>query len=879
MFSMTPNTWLWRPLTMGLALMTTVLLAPALQAAEDYRLGTQVVPIDQVVRLKIDADRPDYTGSTIIEIEVKESTKSFGLHAEEMNFERVSLRGSSGEMELTHKAGERGRITLTAPKTLDPGKYTLEIDFSNDFGTKAVGLYRMEQDGQGYAFTQFEADDGREAFPCWDEPEFKVTWQLTISVPDGHTAVTNTPVANETVEGGWRTIEFARTKPLSSYLIAIAAGPLESVPMPGMSVPGKIWTVKGQSQLAGTAVKMTPPILAALEKYFDSDYPFQKLDFIAIPEYWPGAMEHPGAVTYASNLLLLEPQTVSVQQRSRLARVISHELAHMWFGDVVTMEWWDDFWLNESFADWMGDKIADEVYPDLKIEVTEMQSSIRVMNQDARPSSEAIRQPVTNADNLLQNVGLQYNKGKAVLAMFEQWVGPDKFRKGVLDYIEEHAWGNATSDDLWRALGEASGNDVSSAMTTFVNQPGMPLVTMEVLPDNAIKFTQKRSSNFGADQKPQLWKIPITFRIGGGTSVITESFLLEGESATIPLDMVHEPRWFLPNADQQGYYRWQVPAKDLTKLAEVATDSLTERERIGFIANLAALLDAGEIGGDEYVGILGEFADDPEPLVISALLEEMQGIYTTFVDSDLSTPFAHYVRQTLGPAVERLGMEAKGNEDEAVGLVRPDVIEWLGDQGQDQAVRERARQSAEAFMNGTGSVDASLISVYLRLAAIDGDQALFDEYRQHFETTQIPADRQRYLSAMGNFRNPRMIDAALKYSLEGPLRPNEIFTMPRRMMQTPASRDPVFNWFMAKYENIAMRIPPVYLSYMPYMAGGCSAERLAVAEEFFAEPNHQVNGTQVQLAKTGDQVRDCVALRDREGANVAAYLNRLVGSR
>jgi alanyl aminopeptidase len=879
MFAMTPrlqNLFLCAGVLM---LATTGLPALQAEAAGSHRLGTQVVPVTQAVRLVLDADKIDYTGTTTISVEVKQKTKSFEIHAEEMNLERAVISGGSGEMELTPKAGKNGRVTLTAAKNLGPGAYTLAIEFSNNFGTKAVGLYRMEQDGQGYAFTQFEADDAREAFPCWDEPSYKIPWQMTISVPEGHVAVTNTPVLGETSENGMRTFTFARSKPLPSYLIAIATGPLVSVDIPGMSVPGKIYTVKGQSQLTATAVKMTPPILAALERYFDGDYPYEKLDFIAIPEYWPGAMEHPGAVTYATTILLADPEAVSVQQKSRMARVIAHELAHMWFGDLVTMEWWDDLWLNESFADWMGDKITHEVYPELAVEVTELQSSIQVMNQDARPSSQAIRQPVTNTDDLLQNVGLQYNKGKAVLAMFEQWVSPEKFRAGVLAYIKEHAWGNATSNDLWAALGQVSGNDVASAMATFVDQPGLPLVTMEVLPDNAIKFTQTRSSNFGAQQKDQLWKIPITFRVSGGRGLVTETFLLTQKSATVPLDLYGEASWYLPNANQQGYYRWQVPAEDLKKMAGVASDSLNVRERVGFLANLAALLDAGEIGGDNYLAALAEFADDPDPLVISSLLNEMQKIDLTFITSSLRTPFASYVRQSLGPAMKRLGMEAKSREDETVALVRPQIIRWLGDQGQDAAIREEAGKMARAYMEDSKAVDPSLATAWLRLAAVNGDRALFDEYRQRFETAQDPTERARYLSGMGSFRNPSIIAAALDYTLAGQLRPNELFTIPRRINETPANRDQVFDWFMANYENIGMRIPPVYLSYMPMLATGCSAPRLAKAETFFGQKKNQASGTLAQLAKTSDQVNDCVSLRDREGAKVAAYLNQLVGSR
>ncbi len=240
---------------------------------------------------------------------------------------------------------------------------------------------------------------------------------------------------------GWQTVTFKKTRPLPSYLLAIATGPFETVEIPGLGVPGRIVTVQGQSHLASLAIRVTPPILKALESYFESPYPFAKLDFIAVPEFWFGAMENPGAVTYADDLLLLDPAMATVAQRRRQAGVIAHELAHMWFGDLVTMEWWDDLWLSESFADWMGDKVTHQVFPEFAVDVTAAQSTQNILGQDARATTEAIRRPIDSVASVLQGVGLAYAKGNAVLGMFENWLGPEVFRRGVGAYIKANAWG------------------------------------------------------------------------------------------------------------------------------------------------------------------------------------------------------------------------------------------------------------------------------------------------------------------------------------------------------------------------------------------------------------------------------------------------------
>jgi alanyl aminopeptidase len=847
--------------------------------AAGARLDRRVVPTFQFVSLRINADEQDYSGNTRIELRVQEPVSVFRLHAEEMPILGVKLTGVAGAIEVEHEVAEDALLEIRAAQPLSPGDYSLEIAFANGYSTKAVGLYRMENEGQGYVFTQFEADDAREAFPCWDEPSFKIEWQLAIEVPEGHIAVTNTPVEKESVEGGWHHYLFRRTKPLPSYLIAVAAGPLETVEIPGMSIPASVVTIRGQSHLAQLALETTPAILRALEEYFGTRYPYEKLDLIAIPEYWPGAMEHPGAVTYAAQILLVDPQAASMGQRRTLARVTAHELAHMWFGNLVTMEWWDDLWLNESFADWMGDKIAQQVYPQYNLEVTGLQSSMNVMVGDSRPSAQAIRQPVESTDNRMQNLGTQYNKGKAVLAMFEQWIGPDAFRAGVLDYINRHRWGNARASDLWQALARASDHDVASAMATFIEQPGVPLVSVTNESGNRIRVSQQRFSNWGVEQPNQQWKIPVSLRYSDGTAVHTKMVMLEEEARVVSLDTSGQPAWVLPNANQRGYYRWDVPKEMLRVLATEAQEILNERERVGFIANLSALLDAGVVSGDDYLFALGEYASDAKPMVISGLLGALAKVEVAFVPRELEDSFAQYVRSTLTPALERFGREAKPGEDEEIALFRPQLLRWLGDTGQDESILAYAEELAQRYKADATSIDASLAGTALRLSAIRGDRALFDDYKQRFEAAQVPADRARYLGALSGFRDPELIQEALDYTLHGPLRPNELFRIPGGLMGHPPNRDFIFEWLMQSYDEIAQRVPPTFLGFMPFIASGCSAERLAAAQEFFAMPEHQAPGTDVRLAKVSDQVKDCVGLREREGEAVAAYLERLVGSR
>ena len=837
---------------------------------EAARLGRDVVPTFQAVELEIDADQEDYRGSVRITLEVVQPTDHLRLHAREMELESVTLEGSEGLIEVRHEKEADDLVLLRVDAPLTTGEHTLAIDFAGPFNTRAVALYRMEQDGAGYAFTQFEAADARGAFPCFDEPGFKIPWQLTLKVPEAHTAVTNTPVNTETTEGGWTTRVFQKTKPLPSYLIALATGPLDTVEMPGLGVPGRIVTPKGLTGLTAIAIEQTPPILKALEGYFGEPYPYEKLDYIAIPEYWPGAMEHPGAVTWAASLLLLDPESASLAQRRLLAKVIAHELAHMWFGNKVTMEWWDDLWLNESFADWMGDKITHEVFPEYRLDLEVIRDGQGVMGTDARPTASAIRRPVESTDTLLQDVGVQYNKGKAVLGMVEAWVGPEVFRRGVLDYLAANAWGNAAAEDLWKALDAASGGKVSGPLATFVDQPGLPIVAVEPLGEGRFRLTQRRFGSEGASLEPQTWSIPVALRWPAGGETATRVVLLD--TKTTEVDLGAAAGWVYPKANGRGYYRWQVPDEALTQLTSETRAVLSDGERMDLVGNLSALLGAGTLDGGRYLAALEGLAADPEPMVVGAVLDSLGGVQKPFVPADLEDEYAAYLRRALRPALDGVGFVPREGESETTTLVRPRLLLWLGDDGRDPEIQRFAAEQAASYLEDPGSVPPSIAGACLTLASMDGNQAQFEAMKQRFESAETPTERERYLQSLGSFRDPALVERALDYAFSGPLRPNELFTIPANLTRTPGGSDRAYLWMTENYATLAERLPPEFMGFMPFFAGGCSAERLESARAFFGEPEHQAKGTQRMVGRVAAQVDECLALRDREGDTARRYL-------
>ncbi|HEU4365279.1 MAG TPA: M1 family aminopeptidase, partial [Candidatus Krumholzibacteria bacterium] len=726
---------------------------------------------------------------------------------------------------------------------------------------------------QGYLFTQMEAMDARKAFPCWDEPIFKIPFQMTLTVPLQQEAISNAPVEKETLGAATKTLVFKKMPPTSTYLVAIVVGPLESVPITGMKVPGRVYMTKGQKHLGKYAASITPGIVAALEEYFGIPYPYEKLDLIAVPEYWPGAMENPGAITYRDRILLVDPETTSMTQKRRLGYITAHEVAHMWFGDYVTMAWWDDLWLNESFADWLSEKIAVRLYPESDLEADYAQEVNQTMLGDARPSTTPVRKQVDSGNDVMEDLGLAYQKGRTVLRMTEQFIGEEAFQRGVRQYVRDHAWGNAVGSDLFDALSSAADTDLQPLLASFLDQPGFPLVRVEVADGGVLTVSQKRFLNHGVDAPAQTWTVPVRLKISDGGNVQTRVVLLDRESKRI--EVPGKIEWVMPDQGGASYYRWIVPVDMMTKIAADPEATMTKRERARFLSNARALLAAGEISGDEYLALAASFAATPEADIVSAVIEDLNGLRAAFVTDELDDEYAAYVRRALGPARVRYGIEPRADDSEAVAAIRPGLIRMLGDDGRDPAVRAYCKTLADRYLADPGSVDASVAGTVLGVAALDGDRAQYDVFRSKYEEARIPAEKNRYLAALGRFENPALQDETLAYVLTDQVRPTDMWQVVGGLFRTEQGRERVYRWMTKNYGELASRVPPEFTSYFPYFVTGCSEQRLEAARKFFGDPAHQVDGTGANLAKVSDQISDCVNLREREGQAVEAYLRNV----
>ena len=846
--------------------------APDVSSDDPYRLASNVVPVAQQLQLRIDPDATDYSGSTTITIEVSSAAAEIRLHAKAMQIDSLRLVTNGAELAVVHEPLEHGLLSITGPEPFAPGTYLLDVEFTNDFNTDGESINRTESEGRNYVFSQFEADHARQAFPCFDEPGFKFPWQLTISVPGDVLAITNTPEESVSRDAGWTKTVFAATPALPSYLIAVAVGPFEIVPIEGMSVPGRVIVPQGKRDLAAFAVETTPPLLAYLEDYFDEPYPFRKLDLIATYQAFSGAMEHPGAITYSDFYLLLD-ESASQRQKSLLIRITAHELAHQWFGNLVTMKWWDDLWLNESFADWMADKTTAAVYPDYGAGVDELRTTFRIMDMDARPTTKPIRHDFKATDNFSAGVFLSYYKGKAVLGMFEKAVGADIFRDGVVRYLRKYRRSNAEAADLWAEIDAGAEFDLAGGLASFIDQPGIPLIAVAALGDGRYEFSQSRLVTGGAVAVDQSWIIPLRYRYRTGDDIVVADMILD--QATRVVDLGADVDWILPNANQDGYYRWSVPGGMLTRLGEDAATSLSVRERMGTLTNLWSLLATARIAAADFLAALEDMSADTEPAVIAAMLDQLHSVRQTFITPELRDAFAGYVRDVLTPTLQRIGTESLPDDGPELASLRPQIMLWLADYGRDPAARAVTADLTKRYLAGEIQL-SDYVSVALRAEARRGDQALFEALRERFEATTAPGARQSYLNAIGSFRDPEIVAQVLDYLLEGPFRPNDIGTAFYRLTGWTDNNTMLLGWLMDNDEVLRERLPAGVMARIPDALTVCSPDILPTIKAFYGDPERAVPGIENELRDAEAEVMECWELRQRELESVKRYLQGVV---
>jgi puromycin-sensitive aminopeptidase len=784
------------------------------------RLPATPRPKSYDLHLKIDPRRDRFRGEVALELVSEKRVRRILLHSVDLDIDRVALedcKGSVGIREWAARAKDE-MIELRLERALEPGDATLRVTYKGPIRSDLRGLYLARSGRRRYAVTQLEATDARRVFPCFDEPAMKARFRVQVTTPNANTIISNAPQIRSTRHGAQKTVDFAETPPLSTYLVALIVGELEgSQARKCGQTPIRVWAVPGNRKLMGFALEAAHESLSRLERYFGLPYPYAKLDLIAVPDFEFGAMENAGAVTFRESLLLVDPKTVTLQEKKRVAEVIAHELAHMWYGDLVTMAWWDDLWLNEAFATWMAFTVVADWKPEWQMWLDFERHRAAAFSLDALRNTHPIYTTVRSPSEATENFdAITYEKGASVVRMVERWLGAPVFRKGVRRYIRRHREGNARAQDLWEALEEASGGPVAPVVREWIERPGFPVVELRRTDEAGKSILELRQDRFytrpgppSEDESP--WPVPLVLRVRptrGRTRVVRQ--LLDRRETRIPLGGSDDIRWVYANADEGGFYRALHHGELLAALLR-DRDRLAPVERVGLAGHQWAALRSGRADLSDLLSVVETYRDEEEPEALESLLGGLAFLADPVAWSagaSLENHWRAWVAENFGEAFHALGWRSKRGESDSARLRRAALLRIVGGIAEDPGVVEEAEAAFVRYRRDRTSLDPNLAGPVVEIAAWSGDKAQFEAYVREVKRARTPQDRMRFQMALAAFRDPVLIQRALELTLTDLIPTQNVALLLGRLLSGTHQREAAWEFVQKRWSELSTRLPP-----------------------------------------------------------------------
>ncbi len=862
------------------------------------QLPDTVTPEGYRIDMLIDPQQTGMSGVVAIDVTVNELADRIWIHAKEMTVSSAQIDFADGsKMDLTFHAvpltdAPSGIAYLTADRDIPAGKGTITLEYETPYNQNLNSAYHVRRGDDAYIVTQFEPLGAREAFPSFDEPKFKVPFTLSISAPSDQVVYSNTPkLSVSEADDGWSKHSFAQTRPLPSYLIAFGVGPYDVVDfgeIPPNSVrktPLKLrgLTAKGQGQNVKYALAGTEPILTALEEYFGTPYPYEKLDLIAAPDYAFGAMENPGAIVYREFLLLLDENS-PLRQKRAYNGVHSHELAHQWFGNLVTPVWWEDIWLNEAFATWMGNKGTALAYPDGNYDRNTLNNALGAMNIDTLSTTRKVREPLARSENVMDQFdGITYRKGGGVLSMFESFVGEEAFRKGVRLHMERYADGVATGDDFFQSIADGSGNpDVVEAMKSFVDQPGLPLVKANIFPDHAkgagaltgIILSQSRYAPLGSKtQQGQSWQIPVCIGYGQDGKISKDCTLLD-ENETL-IEIPGSVDWVMLNQDGAGYYRFTMDSEAWARLIE-NLDQLNTREVLTAQDSLFAAFRAGEVAASVFLEGMSAFAAHPEYDVASG----STGLLS-FIKNELPgsrDDLARYVNETYKGRYDRI----VGTDTVEGNLLAPDIASLLVQTGQDAEIKDLMIEQGRQYLGLDGQANKTKLAPNMLGLALEetmrSDSMAAYQPILDMAVNGSSLEKGAAADALAQTHDEEVYNKLLSdviLSEVSPLTGRQTGTVLNGLLASEKFGEQTWDWFKANLPTYVKKVPDVRKGGLPGAGRNfCSLERRDEVRSFVEANAELMPGYDRSLLQTLESIELCAALKEAKTADLAAALKK-----
>ncbi|HEY0197019.1 MAG TPA: M1 family metallopeptidase [Rhodanobacter sp.] len=881
-----------RPLLLtALAACCSASFAATPEQVPQGRLPQWAVPQSYRIAFKADPAQQDFSGTTAIKVKLAQASDHLWLDGKELKVSRVEITDAAGKVhagkyvEVDPKAGV---VRVDFGSTLKPQELTLSFEYTAPLNAQLQGLYKVSAKGQPYAMTQMEPISARFAFPSFDEPGFKTPFDISLTIPEADTAVANTQQVKQVPAGkGWKTLTFAQTLPLPVYLVAFGVGPWDIVKGPDISPtayrakPLQLRGVaaNGEGHRMQHVLSETPSIIHALENYYGFGYPWDKLDVLAAPDFEAGAMENAGLVTFRDWLLLLDKDSPARNVQGSF-NVTAHELAHQWTGDTVTLEWWNDIWLNEAFATWMQQKVTMQVHPEYRADLDRVDGAQGAMANDSLVSARRIRQPISgNGDILTAFDGITYQKGAGVIAMFENYVGEKTFQKGMRAYIQKHKFGNAVANDLVSSIAQAAGKGESfkHAFNSFLDQSGVPYVQTSLTQENGntvLNLSQSRYLPVGStgDSK-RVWGVPVCVRYGtvDGSKVSCE--MLDQASGSMVLAGASNPTWVMPNANASGYYRFSLGKQELVGLT-AAFGKLTDTEQLAYADAIDASFRHGDIDAGDALAALKPLTASKISEVATAPLAQVQWIYRNEATTDAQrNVLAAWVKDAYLARLEQLGYQRKYGESEENSLLRSELANSLALGFKVPEVRAALLKQGEAALkpNADGrlnlaAADPDLLGDALGVAVQEKGKPAVDALIAELPKTSDAALRNAMLAGLSAANDPAVAEEVRNFALNPQVKVGEMAMLLTGGRNTEAGRNASWQWFTSHYPQILKRTGSFSGGRLPGLAarGGCSAPEVERLQAFFKARANDAAGIERGLAQTSEGIQLCSALKAKQ---------------
>ena len=864
-----------------LALLSTTLLFCMLASAQ--RLPDVAAPDHYSITLAPNFTNDKFSGEETIAIRVLKPTNTITLNSAEIEFQDVTVTaGGSEQKAKVTPHPELEMVELSVEKPLAAGPAQVHIRYTGTLNDQLRGLYLSKTAKRKYAVTQFEATDARRAIPSFDEPAYKAVFEITAIVDKGDTAVSNGKIIADSPGPGTdkHTLKFAPTPKMSSYLVALAVGDWECAEGGADGIPIRICSVPGTKANMAFALKSAEEIMKFYNRYFTIKYPYAKLDVLGMPDFAAGAMENTGAIFSRDILIVMDDKTASDAQRQNVAGVMAHEMAHQWFGDLVTMEWWDDIWLNEGFATWMAFKPIEAWKPEWHQNLDEVQSSSGAMNVDSLATTRTIHAANAEAQTPSQINelfdGIAYDKAGAVLRMIENYLGPEAFRTGVNAYLRKHQYANATAADFWNAMAEASGKPVDKIMPSFVTQPGVPIVNVAakcVGNNTAVTLTQQR---YFSDRKlfeqgsDQLWQLPVCLKAPGTSAQHCE--IVGQKQQAVQLKGCAP--WVFGNGGASGYFRTNQSREASRAMATDAATALMPGERIALLTNEWALVQVGQHDAGDYFSVAQNFKNDRTPQIHDIIAGRVTRAYLYLVNDTDKAQFEAWVRDFYRPMLQQVGWQATPNESADERQLRAIAVDQLGENGHDPQVIAQARKLAEQYMQDASSVSPDLAGPALLIASRNGDAALYDRFLAEMRKAKVPLQYRRYLNSLAAFSDPVLLKRTLEFAISGEVRSQDSPGLIAQVLGNPAGRDLAWQFVKTRWDDIKTHIPNFGGAGAIVGTAGtfCDPKSRDDVVQFFTE--HKIPSAERLLKQTTNRINDCIELRTQQAPKLAEWIHQ-----